>query len=264
MRTLDVARIGVRFGDRTVVDDVSFSLTTGSRVGIVGESGSGKTLTALSMIGLLPDNARMVGSVTLDGTPLPLDDDRRMSKVRGNTIAMVFQEPLTTLNPLMPIWRQIAIPLRLHCTLTRRDAHAHAVEWCARVGLPERAAHAYPHQLSGGQRQRVGIAIALSSSPAVIIADEPTSALDVTVQREILDLLQRLTAEAGAALLFISHDLAVVRAMTDEVIVMRHGKVVEHGPTGQVLSAPTSPYTIQLVESARASEATLRRVMGGV
>lgn len=261
MTLLNVDHLTVRFGERTAVNDVSFSLTSGRKLGIVGESGSGKTLTALATIGLLPDSASMSGEVRLDGTPLPLGDDRQMSAIRGGTIAMVFQEPLTALNPLMPIWRQIAIPLRMHHGVSRSTAHTRSLEWCDRVGLPQRVANAYPHQLSGGQRQRVGIAIALSCNPRLLIADEPTSALDVTVQREILDLVLRLTEESSTALLFISHDLAVVNEVTDEVIVMHHGKIVERGATRDVFAHPRAEYTQRLVSSARKSTEVLANLV---
>ena len=261
MSLLAVEHLTIGFGQRTVVDDVSFTLDPGQRLGLVGESGSGKTLTALATIGLLPDNATIRGQVHLDGVPLPLDDDRKMSTIRGGAIAMVFQEPLTSLNPLMPIWRQIAIPLRLHHEISRSEARARSLEWCDRVGLPERAANAYPHQLSGGQRQRVGIAIALSCSPRLLIADEPTSALDVTVQREILDLVLRLTGETDTALLFISHDLAVVNEITDEMLVMHHGSVVERGTTREVFRHPQADYTKRLVTSARNSADVLAKLV---
>ncbi len=257
MTLLSVDHLSVSFGGRTVVNDVSLSLARGCKLGIVGESGSGKTLTALATIGLLPDSATMIGEVRLDGTPLPHGDDRLMSNIRGGTIAMVFQEPLTALNPLMPIWRQIAIPLRMHHGITRSEARTRSLEWCDRVGLPQRVANAYPHQLSGGQRQRVGIAIALSCNPRLLIADEPTSALDVTVQREILDLILQLTEETNTALLFISHDLAVVNEVTDEVLVMHHGKIVERGATRDVFAHPRAEYTQRLVTSARNSTEVL-------
>jgi peptide/nickel transport system ATP-binding protein len=259
---LTVDRLSVHFGERAVVDDVSFTLSAGDHLGVVGESGSGKTLTALSLIGLLPDSASMSGRVLMNDSALPLSSDRQMSAIRGGTIAMVFQEPLTALNPLMPVWRQIAVPLRLHHTLARSEARARSVEWCARVGLPMRAADAYPHQLSGGQRQRVGIAIALSCSPRLLIADEPTSALDVTVQREILDLILQLTGETNTSLVFISHDLAVVNGMTDQVLVMHRGRVVERGATREVFSRPQANYTARLVASARDSSAVLTRLVG--
>ena len=261
MSLLAVEHLTIGFGERTVVDDVSFSLRAGQRLGLVGESGSGKTLTALATIGLLPDNATIRGQVNLDGEPLPLDRDREMSKIRGGTIAMVFQEPLTSLNPLMPVWRQIALPLRLHHEISRSEARMQSLEWCDRVGLPQRAANSFPHQLSGGQRQRVGIAIALSCNPRLLIADEPTSALDVTVQREILDLILRLTRESDTALLFISHDLAVVNEITDEVLVMHGGSVVERGTTHQVFRHPQADYTKRLVTSARKSADLLAKLV---
>ncbi|MFM8868042.1 MAG: ABC transporter ATP-binding protein [Ilumatobacteraceae bacterium] len=262
MNTLDVSRLSVRFGERVVVDELSFEVGRGERLGIVGESGSGKTLTALAILDLLPDAARVAGTVTWEGVTLPVGNDQAMSRLRGSRIGMVFQEPLTALNPLMQVWKQIAIPLMLHTNCTRAEARARAAEWCARVGLPEHAASAYPHQLSGGQRQRVGIALALCGKPSLLIADEPTSALDVTVQREILDLLGEITTETKTSLIFVSHDLAVVSEMTDRVLVMQRGSKVEEGATTSVFNDPHHEYTQRLVGSAKRSSLALRRLIG--
>ena len=212
MSLLEVRDLTVSFAGVTVVDGVSFDLDTGGRLGIIGESGSGKTLSALSVIGLVPEQAEVTGSIRFDGRELIGLSDREASKLRGERIAMVFQSPLTSLNPLMRVGKQIAEPLRLHHGLSRRAATAEAVALCERVGLPdpERAARAFPHQLSGGQRQRIGIAIALACRPALLIADEPTTALDVTVQRDVLELLDTLIAEEGTALLFITHDISLI------------------------------------------------------
>jgi peptide/nickel transport system ATP-binding protein len=254
---LEVTGLVVDLGGRRVVDDVSFELPAAGRSGIVGASGSGKTLTALAVLGLTPAGARVSGSVRLDGAELVGRGDRDLSRLRGERLAMVFQEPLTALNPVMRVGRQIAEPLRLHRGLSRRAADAAAVEWCARVGLPdpERTARAYPHQLSGGQRQRVGIAMAVACAPSVLVADEPTTALDVTVQAGIVDLLRDLVAEHDTALLFISHDLALVGDVCDRMIVMNDGRVVEHGDAGTLLTRPEHPYTRALL--AAATEATL-------
>ena len=262
MSAFRVEDLTVRFGARTVVDSLSLEIERGEHLGLIGESGSGKTLTALSIIDLLPVEASVTGHVTMDGNPLPLGDDRAMSRLRGSQIAMVFQEPLTALNPLMPIWKQLALPIRRHRLGTRSEARAQAEGWCDRVGLPHHVATAYPHQLSGGQRQRVGIAIALCGQPRLVIADEPTSALDVTVQKEILDLLFELTSESNTSLLFISHDLAVVNRMTSRVLVMREGSIVEEGDTAEVFANPNAPYTSRLVDSAKRSSFTLRELIG--
>ena len=263
MISLSASHLSVRFGDRLVVNDLSFDVARCERLGIVGESGSGKTLSALALLDLLPNGAQVSGSATLDDFPLPFGDDAAMSRIRGSRVGMVFQEPLTALNPLMPVWKQIAIPLALHTNCTRTEARSRAAEWCARVGLPEHAATAYPHQLSGGQRQRVGIAIALCGTPSLLIADEPTSALDVTVQREILDLLSEITNETKTSLIFISHDLAVVNEMTDRVLVMQHGSMVEDGETKSVFSDPRHEYTRRLVSSAKRSSMALQHLTGG-
>lgn len=262
MSTLSARHLSVHFGDRVVVNDLSFDVGRGERLGIIGESGSGKTLSALAILDLLPSGARARGSATLDDVPLPFGDDAAMSRIRGSRIGMVFQEPLSALNPLMPVWKQIAIPLTLHANCTRAEARSRATEWCVRVGLPEHAATAYPHQLSGGQRQRVGIAVALCGNPRVLIADEPTSALDVMVQREILDLLSRITNETETALVFISHDLGVVNEMTDRVLVMQRGSLVEDGETKEVFNEPRHEYTRRLVSSAKRSSIALQQLTG--
>lgn len=262
MISLSASHLSVRFGDRLVVNDLSFDVARGERLGIVGESGSGKTLSALALLDLLPNGAQVSGSATLDDVPLPFGDDAAMSRIRGSRVGMVFQEPLTALNPLMPVWKQIAIPLALHTNCTRTEARSRAAEWCARVGLPEHAATAYPHQLSGGQRQRVGIAIALCGTPSLLIADEPTSALDVTVQREILELLSEITSETKTSLIFISHDLAVVNEMTNRVLVMHRGSLVEDGETKSVFSDPRHEYTRRLVSSAKRSSMALQHLTG--
>ena len=255
MSLLEVRDLTVSFAGVTVVDRVSFDLDTGGRLGIIGESGSGKTLSALSVIGLVPEQADVTGSIRFDGRELIGLSDREASKLRGERIAMVFQSPLTSLNPLMRVGKQIAEPLRLHHGLSRRGATAEAVALCDRVGLPdpERAARAFPHQLSGGQRQRVGIAMALACRPALLIADEPTTALDVTVQRGVLDLLDTLIAEEGTSLLFITHDISLVAQVAHELVVMRHGGIVEHGDVNELIARPQHPYTAQLVDAARAT-----------
>lgn len=262
MSVLRVDNLTVRFGDRKVVDALSFEVEQGERVGIIGESGSGKTMTALAILDLLPAGAHVEGGVSQNGATLPLGDDHAMSRLRGLQIAMVFQEPLTALNPLMPIWKQLALPLRRHHRCSRAEARERAEAWCTKVGLPSHASSAYPHQLSGGQRQRVGIALALCGEPRIVIADEPTSALDVTVQKEILELLLGLATEANTSLIFISHDLAVVNQMTTRVLVMHQGLLVEHGETARVFMAPQDPYTERLVTSAKRSAMALQELIG--
>ncbi|MFF3440003.1 ATP-binding cassette domain-containing protein [Streptosporangium sp. NPDC002721] len=254
MTLLSVENLTVGFGAERVVDGVAFSLGAGERLGLIGESGSGKTLTALALAGLLPPEARARGSVRLDSRELLGLRERSLARLRGDRIGFVFQEPLTALNPSMRVGAQIVEPLRIHRGLARRPARAAAVELAARVGLPDpdRIVRSYPHQLSGGQRQRAGIAIALACRPALIVADEPTTALDVTVQAEILRLLTGLVREDGSALLFISHDLAVVAQVAERVAVMRDGRIIEEGPTLDVLRSPGEPYTKELVTAARA------------
>jgi peptide/nickel transport system ATP-binding protein len=250
---LAVADLTVEIGGRPVVDGVSFDVVESGRLGVIGESGSGKTMTALAIVGLAPDAATVTGSVRLAGRELLGGSDRDYANLRGSEMAMVFQDPRTALNPVMRIGRQISEPLRLHQGVDRRGAASAAVELCARVGLPdpERIVRAYPHQLSGGQRQRVGIAMALACRPALLIADEPTTALDVTVQAEVMALLRQLVVEDGTALLFISHDLALVSDVVDDVLVMRDGRIVERGPVATVTAAPAHDYTRELLDAAR-------------
>jgi len=252
---LQVTDLTVRIGGKTVVDNVGFDLDAAGRLGLIGASGSGKSLTALAVLGLLPDAAEATGSIKLDGEELLGRSDRALSRLRGERLAMVFQEPLTALNPLMRIGRQLSEPARLHEGLGRRQAAARAVELAAMVGLPdpERVVRSWPHQLSGGQRQRVGLAMALACRPALLIADEPTTALDVTVQAEMLSLIDDLVVQQGTALLFISHDLAVVAQICRDGAVLKDGRVVERGPLADILRAPSDPYTRDLLAAARAT-----------
>jgi peptide/nickel transport system ATP-binding protein len=224
---------------------VSFTLERGATLGLIGESGCGKSLTALALMGLLPEGAGVVGSMLFDGQELTALSEPDLCRLRGRRIAMVFQEPMTALNPLHTIGRQVAEPLRLHRGLSAGAARAEALRLLDRVQLPQAAQRldAYPHQLSGGQRQRVVIAIALACAPQLLIADEPTTALDATLQREVLDLLQRLVQEDGMALLLISHDLELMADRVQRLLVMYAGQVVEDGPTAQVFSHLAHPYT---------------------
>ena len=228
-----------------VLSGVSFMLARGESVGLVGESGSGKSMTALAIMGLLPPGARVAGRIAFDGDDLLTATEAELCALRGKRIGMVFQEPMTALNPLQTIGAQVAEPLRLHEHLSRRAAASRAEKLLARVGLaPSRLSPALcPHQLSGGQRQRVVIAMALACRPDLLIADEPTTALDVTVQAQVLDLLGDLAAESGMALLLITHDLGVVSETVDRVLVMYAGRVVEQGPTRDVFARMAHPYT---------------------
>jgi ABC-type dipeptide/oligopeptide/nickel transport system ATPase component len=256
MSLLEVRNLTVNFGDKRVVDDVSFDLEAGSRLGIIGESGSGKTLTTLAVMGLLPDTAMVSGSIRFEGEELLTRTDAQMSALRGNRIGMVFQEPLTSLNPLMRVGKQIAMPLRIHRGTPLKEGLKVALRLCETVGLPdpERIVRSYPHQLSGGQRQRIGLAIALACDPVLLIADEPTTALDVTVQKEVLKLMNDLVTSRGSSLIFVSHDLPVISSMTESVLVMNTGKVVEHANVSNLFASPKHDYSKKLIATARHSD----------
>ena len=234
------------------VDGVSFTLEAGETLGLVGESGCGKSLTALSLLGLVPEPGSVTrGSVRLAGRDLTSLSRRELTRVRGREIAMIFQEPMTALNPVYRVGEQIAETLRHHRGLSRRDARSRATQLLERVGLPDPGLYvdAFPHQLSGGMRQRVLIAIAISCEPRVLIADEPTTALDVTVQAQILELLAELREERGLGVLFITHDLGVLAETADRVAVMYAGKIVEEATTDALLLRPRHPYTAGLLRS---------------
>ena len=222
---------------------VDLALDRGQTLGLIGESGCGKSLTALALMGLLPEGARVAGSIRLDGRELVGLPEARWRELRGDRVAMVFQEPMTALNPLHRVGRQIAEPLRLHRGLDAAAARAEALRLLERVRLRQARLDAYPHQLSGGQRQRVMIAIALACGPDLLIADEPTTALDVTIQAQILALIDELVADTGMALLLISHDLAVIGRHVRRMLVMYGGSVVESGPTEAVFARLAHPYT---------------------
>src|SRR5882757_3367459 len=235
------------------VDDVSFNVRRGETLAIVGESGCGKSVSALSIMRLVPDPpGRIVGgSVVLEGTDLLALDEEKMRAIRGNRISMIFQEPMTSLNPVMRIGDQITEAVCLHRNVTGKQAWKRAVEMLrlVRIPEPERRVQEYPHQLSGGMRQRAMIAMALACRPALLIADEPTTALDVTIQAQILDLILDLQSEIGMAVQFISHNLAVVSEVADDIIVMYAGRIVERAPAGQLFAAPRHPYTSGLIET---------------
>lgn len=224
---------------------LSFKLERGHALGIIGESGSGKSLTAQTLMGLQPDNASVTGSIRWEGRELLGQSERDWQAMRGNRIAMVFQEPMTALNPVHPIGRQVAEPLRLHQRLGHQQALRAATALLERVGIPDapRRMHDYPHQFSGGQRQRITIAMALACEPDLLIADEPTTALDVTVQQQILDLINEVVAERNMALILISHDLGVISQNVDDMLVMYGGQIVESGPTGALFRHMGHPYT---------------------
>jgi len=231
------------------VRGVTFSLDRGETVALVGESGSGKSVTALSTVSLLGTSAEVTGSVTYAGQEMIGADERRLRQVRGNDISFIFQEPMTSLNPLHTLEKQLRESLELHQGLTGEAARGRIVELLERVGIREATSRlgAYPHQLSGGQRQRVMIAMALANKPDILIADEPTTALDVTIQAQILELLAELKREEGMGLLFITHDLGIVQRIADRVCVMKDGEIVEEGPVAEVFAAPAHPYTRKLL-----------------
>ena len=250
MSLLEVKDLSIDFGSRRVVDRVSFTLDAGEKLALVGESASGKTVTALSTLRLI-ENARLSGDIVFAGKSVLKMSADELHQLRGRDIAVIFQEPMTALNPIYTVGDQIVESIVLHTELRGAAAWAEAVEAMRRVGIdePERRARSYPHQLSGGQRQRAMIAMALACNPKLLIADEPTTALDVTIRLQILELLERLRAEAGMALLLITHDLNLVRRFADRVAVMEKGVLVEQGPTAEVIGRPRHPYTQKLVNS---------------
>ncbi|MTD13810.1 ATP-binding cassette domain-containing protein [Nakamurella sp. YIM 132087] len=251
---LTVAGLGVAAGRDTLVREVDLEIARNERVGIIGASGSGKTLTCLALAGLLPDGLTATGSVRMAGVDADLLhlSERRLAAVRGLRVGMVFQEPMTALNPTMTVGRQVAEVMLRHRTVPRRQVRGRVLELLAETGLPDpdRMVRSYPHQLSGGQRQRVVLAIALANAPDLLICDEPTTALDVTVQARVLELISSRSAAVDAAVLFISHDLAVVASLCDRILVMFDGRVVEAGSTVQVLTAPQHEHTKQLLADA--------------
>ena len=252
---LQVRNLNIRFRQdgRVIhaVKGVSFHVNRGETVALVGESGSGKSVTALSTVSLLPDSAAIEGSVTYEGAEMVGASERELRRVRGNDISFIFQEPMTSLNPLHTIEKQIGESLLEHQGLSGAAARTRTLDLLTKVGIrdPETRLSSYPHQLSGGQRQRVMIAMALANGPELLIADEPTTALDVTIQAQILDLLAELKKAEQMSLLFITHDLGIVRRIADRVCVMKDGEIVEQGPTAEIFEAPKHPYTRKLLEA---------------
>ena len=252
MALLDVARLNLLLpaphGRRLhALRDIGFQLQRGSCLGVVGESGSGKSLLALSLLGLAPGGSLVSGHLRLDGQDILDQSEAAWQRLRGNRIAMVFQDPGSALNPVHPIGAQVAEPLRRHQGLSKRAALAQAADLLAQVGIGSQRLGDYPHQFSGGQRQRITIAMALACAPDVLIADEPTTALDTTVQQHILDLLHRLIEERAMALLLISHDLGVIAQNADDILVMYGGRIVESGPTAALFQHMAHPYSRALL-----------------
>ena len=254
---LEVKDLCVEFqtveGRVQAVDHLSYTLHKGEKLGIVGESGSGKSVSSLAMMQLIPNPPGRVtgGEILYKGRDLVKLSEKEMQKLRGNEISMIFQEPMTSLNPIIQCGKQIAESLRLHRGMNKKEAAEEAVRMMKAVGIanPEVRAHEYPHQMSGGMRQRVMIAMALACQPQILIADEPTTALDVTIQAQILDLIRELNREMNAAVLFITHDLGVVSELCDTVIVMYTGHIVEQAPVRELFRDPKHPYTVGLLNA---------------
>ena len=248
---LEIAGLTVGIGGTEILRGVNLSLEAGRIQGLAGESGSGKTMTGLAVMGLLPSGSRVTGSISYGDLELVGLSARRRNALRGTAMAMVFQDPSTSLHPMLSVSAQLTDHLRHHLGISRGAARDRAVELLDTVRIPDPpgALRRYPHQFSGGQRQRIAIAIALACSPRILIADEPTTALDVTVQAGVLHLLRDLASEMGLAVLLVTHDLGVMSAVADRVAVMRHGEVVENGERHQVFTAPAHPYTASLLAS---------------
>jgi len=248
---LDIENLNITFSKVSAVRDVSFSIGSGEALGLVGESGSGKSVTSLAIMGLLPVQARISGSIRFAGDELLTASPDALRRLRGRAITMIFQEPMTALNPLMRVGDQIAETVLAHERVSGKEARQRAVAAMNEVAIPdpERRARDYPHQLSGGQRQRVMIAMAIVNRPQLLIADEPTTALDVTVQAQILDLLQHLREKFSLSMLFISHDLGVVSQVSDRVMVMYRGQILESGNARQVFTSPAHDYTRGLLHA---------------
>jgi oligopeptide/dipeptide ABC transporter ATP-binding protein len=247
-----VTRFKTKKDTITAVDEVDFDIHRARILGVVGESGCGKSVTSLSILRLLSsDGEILAGDIILDGKNLMLLSEKEMCQVRGNEIAMIFQDPMTSLNPVFTIEQQLIEPFMIHQHASRKEAQTKALEMLRRVGIPSpsQRMNEYPHQLSGGTRQRVMIAMALSCHPKLLIADEPTTALDVTIQAQILDLMRELRDNTGTAIMLITHDMGVVAEMADDILVMYAGKAVEYGAADKIFSAPKHPYTQGLLRS---------------
>jgi len=254
---LDIIELKTHFFVRDwiakAVDNVSITIAPGQTLGLVGESGCGKSVTAHSIMRLIPEPPGKIvgGKILFDETDLVTASERQMRKIRGNRISMIFQEPMTSLNPVFTVGDQVSEVIELHTNISRKELKNRVIDMFKLVGIPdpEKRPHEYPHQMSGGMRQRVMIAMALACSPRLMIADEPTTALDVTIQAQILDLMNRLKSETGAAILFITHDLGVIAEMAQMVAVMYAGKIVEYTDVNTLFGNPRHPYTIGLMES---------------
>lgn len=248
---IEITDLRISIADRTLVAIDHLVVGPGERLGLVGESGSGKTLTAMSILGLLPDMITAEGSITFDGRELLGLSEKELAKIRGRDIAMVFQDPSRSLNPTMRIGRQVGEALKLHTSLSSREIRQRVIELLLSVHLPdpEKLVTRYPHELSGGQQQRVMIAMAIACKPRLLIADEPTTALDVTVQKGVLELLLQLSQESHTSMVFVSHNLGVVQMISDRIAVMYQGKIVEIGSPDQIINAPTQAYTRALINA---------------
>ena len=248
---LRVRDLNVQIADKTVLDDVTLDIGASERVGLIGASGSGKSMLVKAITGLLPRAARVGGDITMGGTRLQAGDDAAFAASRGRYVGLVFQNPGAALNPVLSVEQQVGLPLRLHYDLDAGERRDRVMTMLERVGLPASLAGSYPHELSGGQQQRVGIATALITSPRLIIADEPTTALDAIVQRSIIDLLVSLVESAGASMLFITHDFAVLSRATTRCMVIDRGRIIETGDTAALLHDPRQPQTRSLVNAAK-------------
>ncbi|MBT1163806.1 ABC transporter ATP-binding protein [Bifidobacterium felsineum] len=246
-----VEDMNIAIGGKPIVADVDINIADGERVGLIGSSGSGKSMISKAMLGLLPLNASVSGSIMLGGTQVVGTSERELADLRGRYVGTVFQNPAASLNPVMTVGQQIGLPLKLHYDLTKAERVERMVAMLGKVGLSADMADKYPHELSGGQQQRVGIATALITSPRFIIADEPTTALDSITQRQIVDLLTSLVDDAGASMLFITHDFSVLARATTRCYVLESGRIVDSGATADVLANPQTPESKRLVSAAR-------------
>ena len=249
--SVSIRNLNIVIDGMPIVHDVDMDIADGERVGLIGSSGSGKSMIAKSIMGLLPLSAQVSGSIDMGGTEIVGASDQAIADLRGRYVGMVFQNPSAALNPVMTVAQQIALPLRLHYDLTKAERAERVNTMLDKVGLDRDVAGTYPHELSGGQQQRVGIATALITSPRFIIADEPTTALDSITQHQIVDLLTSLVDDAGASMLFITHDFSVLARATTRCYVLDAGRIVESGPTADLLAAPTTPQAQRLVAAAQ-------------